>query len=224
MARIFSIQKLAAAAAAASTVAPAFFTGVKAVKMNNVFNDKVKSASVVQRSLGKTGVNAGPISHSGVLMKTESGKEYIAHHPGPGQPAVVTDAKHMSNDWKEKEKLKVEPGKTVGSAFNSAGGSKSNSSYFNPAAPTCHGFSNTVADHLTTNPQLQQKALDQFMQDPDRTKPMNVSNRSFQGQMLQGAMRHQEEVARRQAARSAGGLGRGSSSSSSSKQDGCKTQ
>ena len=73
--------------------------------MNKLFNENVVSAQPVSREMGDSSSGSGlPGSHSGTMVTTESGGEYLIHH-GSGfsasgsNPTVITDASNMSSKW-----------------------------------------------------------------------------------------------------------------------------
>ena len=75
-----------------------------------------------------------PTSHSGVVVKTESGKEWSVHKGqdyGKSSATVVVDTKHMSDKWTRHETQSA-GGKNVGS-FVETGGSN-----FNLLSDNCH--------------------------------------------------------------------------------------
>jgi hypothetical protein len=64
------------------------------------------------------------ITHSGVLVTTEDGKQYLVHKGkqfGISSQTVVVDAKHMSGAWKNVDSSEKVSGKTVRD-FIKAGG------------------------------------------------------------------------------------------------------
>lgn len=82
--------------------------------LTNLYNSKVTKVESYSRPLsgvlGKIG-----IKHTGVVATTQNGGRYLIHKgPGYGKASstVVTDAKHMSSQWK-KTGSKETSGKTI---------------------------------------------------------------------------------------------------------------
>lgn len=65
-------------------------------------------------------------THSGVLVTTIDGKNYLVHKTkdgtGPASKTVVVDAKHMSNSWKRVGPSKDVGGKATVGEYVKAGG------------------------------------------------------------------------------------------------------
>ena len=110
--------------------------------LTSIYNEKVVSATRVTRPTGSFGPGSSgsssfgwdPTSHSGVVVKTESGKEWLVHKGqdyGKSSATVVVDTKHMSDKWTRHETQSA-GGKNVGS-FVETGGSN-----FNLLSDNCH--------------------------------------------------------------------------------------
>lgn len=85
-----------------------------------------------------------PFNHHGIKMGTDKGNDYLIHNM-PKTGPVVTDAKHMSADWRKRKDIKVTGHKTVGEVLGSAG-----TSYI--GGGTCIGTACAVKNHLKKEP------------------------------------------------------------------------
>ena len=93
--------------------------------LTSLYNERVTKVEHVTRPMGSSGGSANVpfFDHHGARITTESGSQYLVHKgSGYGQSSqtVVTDARHMSNNWTTTETRGVN-GPTV-SDFVKAGG------------------------------------------------------------------------------------------------------
>ncbi|XP_035987682.1 uncharacterized protein LOC105923093 isoform X2 [Fundulus heteroclitus] len=68
-----------------------------------LYNKKVYLAEVMRRPLGNLPVAVGIISHCGVRVTLDDGSKWLVHKGdgyGISSQTVVTDARHMSSNWR----------------------------------------------------------------------------------------------------------------------------
>jgi len=102
----------------------------------------VESVEHVTRPLGGSGGSLG-IEHSGVVLTTSSGDRWLVHKGsgyGDSSETVVTNAKHMSGNWKSAGTQTAKPGTRVAD-YVQAGGSE-----YNVAFDNCHHGSKRMMD------------------------------------------------------------------------------
>ena len=98
--------------------------------LTSIYNQRVTQVEHVERPMGSSGGSANVpfVNHHGVVATTETGDRYLIHkgsgYGGSGGDTVVTDARHMSGNWRTTETRSVE-GHTV-SDFVKAGGTNYN--------------------------------------------------------------------------------------------------
>ncbi|KAK2566528.1 hypothetical protein P5673_009148, partial [Acropora cervicornis] len=95
--------------------------------LTDLYNSGVVSVEHVTRPLGGSGGSLG-IEHSGVVLTSSSGE------------TVVTNAKHMSGNWKSAGTQTAKPGTRVAD-YVQAGGSE-----YNVAFDNCHHGSKRMMD------------------------------------------------------------------------------
>lgn len=81
--------------------------------LNSLYNSRVVEARRVERPLTGWSFKAGPFKHEGVVVKTETGKEWLVHKGpdfGTKSQTVVTDARHMSDKWETTGRKSVSSG------------------------------------------------------------------------------------------------------------------
>lgn len=120
--------------------------------MNQLFNEKVVSGQPVSRDFAASSSGSGlPGNHSGTMVTTASGREYLIHHgsgfAAPGHNAtVITDSSNMSSKWHPVGQS-YSPNTTVGRLMR-------NSQDYNVFTHNCHdvtaGISNSSG--TTTSP------------------------------------------------------------------------
>ena len=118
--------------------------------LTSLYNSRVVSSQVVERPLASSGGSGGSFgsvrvgvanaagvktsmsgksncaTHSGVVVTTSDNKQYLVHKGsgyGKTSQTVVTDAKHMSSNWKPVGQSKNVAGKATVSDYVKAGGS-----------------------------------------------------------------------------------------------------
>ena len=67
-------------------------------QMANLFNQQVKNTQKFERE-GSWFEKQGKGFHQGTLVETSDGKKFLIHNT-PKDGKVITDAKHMSKEWK----------------------------------------------------------------------------------------------------------------------------
>ena len=94
--------------------------------LTGIYNQRVTKVEHVKRPMGSSGgsANVPLFRHHGVVATTENGNRYLIHkgdgYGGVGGDTVVTNARHMSGEWRTTETRSV-AGHTV-SDFVKAGG------------------------------------------------------------------------------------------------------
>ncbi|CAK6978122.1 hypothetical protein L3Q82_012899 [Scomber scombrus] len=94
--------------------------------LTRLYNAPVYLAERMKRPLAGTAVIIGPISHSGVRVTLADGSRWLIHKGGGygvSSQTVVTDARHMSPDWRL-DKTKNFHGRKTVSDFVRVGGSE----------------------------------------------------------------------------------------------------
>ncbi|XP_068760223.1 uncharacterized protein [Montipora capricornis] len=110
--------------------------------LTSLYNSRVDSVEHVTRPLGGSGDSLG-VKHSGVVVTTENGDRWLVHKgPGYGDSSdtVVTNAKHMSGDWKSGGSQPAQSGTKVAD-YVKAGGENYNLLFDN-----CHDGSKRMMD------------------------------------------------------------------------------
>ncbi|KAM6995363.1 uncharacterized protein LKV04_007595 [Tautogolabrus adspersus] len=103
--------------------------------LTRLYNSPVYKAERMKRPLDGTSVVIGPLSHSGVRVTLADGTQWLIHKGGNfgiSSETVVTDARHMSPDWRVVKTKDFQGRKTV-SDFVAAGGSD-----YNVIFDNCH--------------------------------------------------------------------------------------
>ncbi|KAG7218234.1 hypothetical protein INR49_020543 [Caranx melampygus] len=103
--------------------------------LTRLYNSPVHHAERMKRPLEGTSSWFGPISHSGVRVTLEDGRQYLVHKGdgyGRSSQTVVTDARHMSSAWEPVSSRDFQGTRTV-SDFVRAGGSN-----YNLFTDNCH--------------------------------------------------------------------------------------
>ncbi|KAM9722882.1 uncharacterized protein ACNS7B_018458 isoform 5-T6 [Menidia menidia] len=92
--------------------------------LTDLYNSRVQTAERVRRPMGSSSSAIGPFSHTGVRVTLDDGSQWLVHKGdgyGVSSQTVVTDARHMSSDWKTIKTREFGGTKTV-SDFVKAGG------------------------------------------------------------------------------------------------------
>lgn len=111
-------------------------------------NEKITSAQHVTRPMEGDILKHLPVDHHGIVLNTDADHTWLLHNT-PDSGVVVTDARHMSNNWKIKTDIKINGDKTVSEALRSAGSSsfgKEHCRYIKGG--TCIGTANSVEEFL----------------------------------------------------------------------------
>lgn len=72
-------------------------------ELTRLYNQPVRRVTHVERPLDGLSTMVGPIRHSGVVVDTQDGRRFLVHkgkNYGRSSETVVTDARHMSSDWR----------------------------------------------------------------------------------------------------------------------------
>lgn len=116
--------------------------------LTGLYNSRVDSVEHVTRPLGGSAGSFG-VKHSGVVVTTENGDRWLVHKgPGYGDSSdtVVTNARHMSGDWKSGGSQPAQTGTKVAD-YVKAGGENYNLLFDN-----CHDASKRMMDVGNENP------------------------------------------------------------------------
>ncbi|KAI0213582.1 hypothetical protein LSAT2_001389 [Lamellibrachia satsuma] len=92
-------------------------------ELTRLYNQPVRRVTHVERPLTGLSTMVGPIRHSGVVVETQDGRRHLIHKGkdyGRSSQTVVTDARHMSRNWRPVQSRPVS-GSSVGD-FVRAGG------------------------------------------------------------------------------------------------------
>ncbi|KAI0213583.1 hypothetical protein LSAT2_001390 [Lamellibrachia satsuma] len=92
-------------------------------ELTRLYNQPVRRVTHVERPLTGLSTMVGPIRHSGVVVETQDGRRMLIHKGkdyGRSSQTVVTDARHMSSNWRPVQSRPVS-GSSVGD-FVRAGG------------------------------------------------------------------------------------------------------
>ncbi|CAJ1061335.1 uncharacterized protein LOC127362983 [Xyrichtys novacula] len=111
--------------------------------LTRLYNSPVYKAERMKRPLDGTSFVLGPISHSGVRVTLADGAKWLIHkggNYGVSSQTVVTDARHMSSDWRVVQTAEFNGRKTVAD-FVATGGSEYSLLFDN-----CHMGSNRMMD------------------------------------------------------------------------------
>ncbi|CAJ1061336.1 uncharacterized protein LOC124065402 [Xyrichtys novacula] len=111
--------------------------------LTRLYNSPVYKAERMKRPLDGTSFVLGPISHSGVRVTLADGAQWLIHKGddyGVSSQTVVTDARHMSSDWRVVQTAEFNGRKTVAD-FVATGGSEYSLLFDN-----CHMGSNRMMD------------------------------------------------------------------------------
>ena len=113
---------------------------------NHWANKPIASAQLVERPL-EGSIKNKYVGHYGVKVTTESGEEYLIHNT-MGSGPVVTDAKHMSDNWRVRENIAIGSDKSVGRVLKRSGITHGPTwvNYF--ASGTCIGSSYQAKKYL----------------------------------------------------------------------------
>nr|XP_046256732.1 uncharacterized protein LOC124065402 [Scatophagus argus] len=93
--------------------------------LTRLYNSPVYKAERMKRPLEGASFMLGPLSHSGVRVTLADGSPWLVHkggNYGRSSQTVVTDARHMSSDWRVVQTLNFQGTKKVAD-FVAAGGS-----------------------------------------------------------------------------------------------------
>ena len=89
-------------------------------RLTNLYNTPVESAQVFKRKL-LTGGSLPFVYHEGTRITTKSGEQYLIHSTNASGAQVITEARHMSNDWESVGEVLVPKGnQTVGDLMKTA--------------------------------------------------------------------------------------------------------
>ncbi|XP_051255372.1 uncharacterized protein LOC127362983 [Dicentrarchus labrax] len=94
-------------------------------ELRRLYNSAVFKAERMKRPLDGTSFVLGPLSHSGVRVTLADRSQWLIHkggNYGVSSQTVVTNARHMSSDWRVVQTLDFQGTKTVAD-FVAAGGS-----------------------------------------------------------------------------------------------------
>ncbi|GBB98497.1 hypothetical protein RclHR1_03240022 [Rhizophagus clarus] len=89
-------------------------------KLNNLYNTPVTSAEIVERNLLGSGGSAPFIRHKGVHVTTADRGRYLIYSTDISNAQVITEARHMFNNWKPVKNLVPRGNSTVGDLMKSA--------------------------------------------------------------------------------------------------------
>ncbi|VDI83583.1 uncharacterized protein [Mytilus edulis] len=94
--------------------------------LTGIYNEKVTNVERMARPMGSSGGSANVpfVNHQGVRVTTDQGNQYLIHKGdgyGISSQTVVTDAKHMSNQWQSMGSRDVGGNQNVGSYVGTGG-------------------------------------------------------------------------------------------------------
>ncbi|CAG8562359.1 8356_t:CDS:10 [Paraglomus brasilianum] len=119
-------------------------------RLTNLYNTPVESAQVFKRKL-LTGGSLPFVYHEGIRITINSGAEYLIHSTDASGAQVVTEARHMSNNWDPVGEVLVPRGnQTVGDLMKTA---RRDGGYILPIKFIASMDENEGQDQATTTPE-----------------------------------------------------------------------